>query len=120
MHEEHLFSNESEGLACTRSGAVHEHAGFGAKITVTGTVLDPEGEPLIGASVVAQGAEGVGVSTNIDGQFTLNVDAKATLVFSYVGYNTLTVPVDGRTTINVAMTENSVMLGEVVAIGMDQ
>ncbi|CCX48960.1 tonB-linked outer membrane protein SusC/RagA family [Bacteroides sp. CAG:927] len=37
------------------------------KITVTGTVLDPEGEPLIGASVVAQGAEGVGVSTNIDG-----------------------------------------------------
>lgn len=87
------------------------------KITVTGTVLDPEGEPLIGASVVAQGAEGVGVSTNIDGQYTLNVDAKATLVFSYVGYNTQTVPVDGRTTINVTMTENSVMLGEVVAIG---
>ncbi len=87
------------------------------KITVTGKVVDSEGEPLIGASVVPQGANGYGVSTNIDGEYSLSVDANASLVFTYVGYNTLTEPVNGRTHIDVAMTENSVMLGEVVAIG---
>ena len=87
------------------------------QITVSGTVLDPEGEPLIGCSVVVQGNEGVGAATNIDGQYTLKVNANSTLVFSYVGYNTQSVPVNGRTTIDVTMTENSVVLGEVVAIG---
>lgn len=87
------------------------------KITVTGKVVDPEGEPMIGASVVAQGADGVGASTNIDGEYSLKVDANATLVFSYVGYNTLSEPVNGRTHIDVVLTENSVVLGEVVAIG---
>ena len=86
------------------------------KITVTGTVTDSEGEPLIGASVVAQGG-GAGVATDIDGKYTLRVDANATINFSYVGYNPISEPVNGRTVIDVTMTENSVMLGEVVAIG---
>lgn len=85
-------------------------------ITVSGVVSDPEGEPLIGASILAQGTT-VGTSTNIDGEYTINVAPDATLVVSYVGYDTQNVPVDGRTSINVTMQENSVMLNEVVAIG---
>lgn len=85
-------------------------------ITVSGVVSDPSGEPLIGASILAQGTT-VGSSTNIDGEYTINVAPDATLVVSYVGYDTQNVPVDGRTSINVTMQENSVMLNEVVAIG---
>lgn len=85
-------------------------------ITVSGVVSDPSGEPLIGASILAQGTT-VGTSTNIDGEYTINVAPDATLVVSYVGYDKQNVPVDGRTSINVTMQENSVMLNEVVAIG---
>lgn len=93
--------------------------GFGLNaqsISVSGTVTDPQGEPLIGASVLAQGTT-TGASTDIDGNFTINVAPTGALVISYVGYETQTVPVDGRTHINVQMQENSVMLNEVVAIG---
>ena len=86
------------------------------KITVTGTVIDPEGEPLIGASVLVQG-ESMGTATDLDGNYSISVPSDGTLVFSYVGYETQEIPVNGRTVIDVKMTENSLVLGEVVAIG---
>ena len=52
------------------------------QITVSGTVIDPEGEPLIGASVLVKG-ETMGTATNIDGEYTLSAPADGTLVFSY-------------------------------------
>ena len=85
-------------------------------ITVTGTVTDATGEPLIGASVIAKGTS-VGAATDFDGNYSLSVDPKATLIVSYVGYDTQEISVDGRTNINVVLKENSVMLNEVVAIG---
>ena len=85
-------------------------------ITVPGTVTDATGEPLIGASVIAKGTS-VGAATDFDGNYSLSVDPKATLIVSYVGYDTQEIPVDGRTNINVVLKENSVMLNEVVAIG---
>lgn len=87
------------------------------KIAVTGTVVDNTGEPLIGASVQLEGNPAVGTSTDIDGNYRLEVPSNASLVFSYVGYTPKTVAVDGRNVINVTLSENSVMLGEVVAIG---
>ena len=86
------------------------------KITVSGTVTDPAGEPLIGASVLVQGTSN-GVATDIDGNYQIAVEANGTLVVSYVGYNTQEVAVNGQTTINVVLQENSVVLSEVVAIG---
>ncbi len=86
------------------------------KITVTGTVLDPTGEPLIGASVLVQG-QTMGTATDFDGNYTISAPADGVLTFSYVGYNTKEEAVNGRTTINVTLEENTVMLGEVVAIG---
>lgn len=86
------------------------------KITVTGTVTDSEGEPLTGASILAEGTS-VGTSADIDGNFRIEVDANGVLIVSYVGYDTQRVPVQNRTNINVVLKENSVMLDEVVAIG---
>lgn len=85
-------------------------------ITVSGTVTDPSGEPLIGASILAEGTT-AGTATDIDGNYTINAPSNGTLVFSYVGYDAQEVPVEGRSTINVTMQESSVMLNEVVAIG---
>lgn len=85
-------------------------------ITVSGTVTDRTGEPLIGASILAEGTS-VGTATDIDGHYTINVAPQGTLVFSYVGYDVQKVAVNGRHEINVTMRESSVMLNEVVAIG---
>ena len=87
------------------------------KITVTGTVTDPDGEPLIGATVKDKSNPAIGVATNIDGQYTIQIAADGTLEVSYVGYNVQEVPVEGRTVIDIQLAENSLMLQEVVAIG---
>lgn len=86
------------------------------KITVTGTVYEPEGEPALGASVVVQGQTN-GVVTDFDGNYTIEVDPQASLVFSYVGCEPQTVAVDGRTNIDVHLTTSAVALQEVVAVG---
>ena len=86
------------------------------KITVQGTVVDGTGEPLIGASVIPQGTT-AGAATDFDGNFQLTVDSKATLVVSYVGYDTQNVAVNGQKSLRIVMKENSLVLDEVVAIG---
>lgn len=92
---------------------------FPQNITVTGTVLDEAGDPLIGATVQQKGAAN-GIATDIDGNFKLNVPKNATLVVSYVGYNTQSVAVDGRTNITITLKENAEMLDEVVVVGYGQ
>lgn len=86
------------------------------KITVSGTVYEPEGEPAIGASVVVQGQQN-GVSTDFDGNYTIEVDPQGTLVFSYIGCETQSVAVNGRTTVDCHLTSSAVALQEVVAVG---
>lgn len=84
--------------------------------TVTGTVSDQSG-PLPGANVLVKGTTN-GTQTDFDGNYTLdNVQGNATLVFSYIGYKTLEVPVSGRTTVDVNMQEDASELDEVVLIG---
>ena len=90
--------------------------GFAQKITVHGYVDDDLGEPLIGATVMEKGTTN-GTATDIDGNFTLNVMPDATLVVSYVGYDPMEVPVDGRTDIKITMQQNAQMLAETVVIG---
>lgn len=86
------------------------------QLNVKGTVTDPVGEPIIGASVMVQGTKS-GTSTDIDGNFAVTADSKATLRISYIGYETVDVPVNGRTDIKVELKENSAVLDEVVVIG---
>ncbi len=92
---------------------------FSQNITVTGTVLDEAGDPLIGATVQQKGSQN-GIATDIDGNFKLNVPKTASLIVSYVGYTTQTVAVEGRTTINITLKENAEVLDEVVVVGYGQ
>ena len=101
------------GLACLLLLAVPV---FSQEKTVTGTVVDELGEPLIGASVQIKGTS-KGAISDIDGNFSLSVPAEATLVFSYIGMVTQEVKVEGRTTLNVQMQSDSQMLAETVVIG---
>ena len=89
---------------------------FAQQITVQGIVKDEIGETVIGASVVEKGTTN-GVITGIDGDFSLKVSPQATLVFSYVGYKTQEVPVQGHTSLQVVLTEDAEMLDEVVVVG---
>ncbi|WP_031427525.1 SusC/RagA family TonB-linked outer membrane protein [Flavimarina sp. Hel_I_48] len=87
--------------------------------TVTGTISEPSG-PLPGANVLVKGTTN-GATTDFDGNYTINdVPAGAILVFSYVGFAQLEVPVNGQSTINATLEEDSNTLDEVVLIGYGQ
>ena len=87
--------------------------------TVSGTVSDANG-PLPGASVLVKGTTN-GTQTDFDGNYTLNnVDDAATLVFSYIGYKTQEIAVNGQSTIDVTLAEDAQALDEVVIIGYGQ
>lgn len=86
------------------------------EITVTGTVTDNLG-PVIGASIQVEGTT-IGCITDIDGNYNLpNVPANGTLVFSFIGYQTQKISVDGKTKIDVKLVEDSQLLQEVVVVG---
>ena len=91
--------------------------GMRAQVTVSGTVLDSAGETLIGVTVMEKGTS-LGCTTNIDGQFTLEVKSpKSVLVFSYVGMDTQEIPLNGRTKLQVTMAESAIALAETVVVG---
>lgn len=87
---------------------------------VSGVVTDNDGETLIGVSVVAQSKAGQNSATaitDIDGRYHIEVADNARLLFTYVGYKSLTVSVGTQSVINVTMTEDSELLEDVVVIG---
>ena len=87
-------------------------------VPVSGVVRDAAGEPLIGVSVVVPGSS-QGTITDLDGNYSIDVDASQTLEFSYVGYKTRTEKVGGRNIVNVTLQEDTKLLDEVVIVGYD-
>lgn len=87
-------------------------------ITIKGMVKESVSkEPIIGANVAIKGTT-LGTISDIDGAYTIqDVDSKGILVISYIGYKTQEIPINGKTTINVSLEEESIGLQEVVAIG---
>ncbi|TXD74106.1 TonB-dependent receptor [Aequorivita antarctica] len=84
---------------------------------VTGTVMDTEGVPLVGATVIIKGTS-KGTATDFDGNFKITVPNDAsTLVITYVGYKTQEVSIFGISNITVTMVEDSSALEEIVVIG---
>jgi len=86
------------------------------KTQVTGKVVDEQNNAIIGASVKVKGSN-LGVITDTDGNFVINVASNATLEISYVGYKTIEVSVNGKRHFDVKMTPTSETLGEVVVVG---
>ena len=87
-------------------------------VTVTGTVVDSTGEPLIGATVMEKGSQANGTVTDFDGNFSLNVATPTIIAVSYVGYDPKEVEIaKGQTHVEITLEENTTELDEVVVIG---
>ena len=84
---------------------------------VRGTVVDGNGEPIVGASVVVVGQTGMGTATGADGTWQLSVPDRANITISCIGYVTQTVSVAGRSAIDITLEEDNEFLEETVVIG---
>lgn len=84
--------------------------------TITGTVLDDTGQPLPGANVVEKGTTN-GTQTDFDGNYSLNVSDGATLVFSYIGFKSTEIAVNGQSSVNATLAEDAAALDEVIVTG---
>ncbi|MDC1365190.1 TonB-dependent receptor [Algibacter sp.] len=88
-----------------------------AQDRVSGVVKDVGGIPLPGVSIIQKGTTR-GASTDFDGNYSLELTlGEKTLVFSYLGFKTIEIPVNGKTTINITLEEDVASLDEVVVIG---
>ncbi|HYG19836.1 MAG TPA: TonB-dependent receptor [Ohtaekwangia sp.] len=86
-------------------------------VRVTGKVTDSQGVPLPGVNILVKGLTS-GTTTDSDGNFSLEVpDGDVTLVFSFIGYATQEVALNGQTTLNVSLADDIQSLGEVVVVG---
>lgn len=93
---------------------------YSQTLRVTGTVSDSKGEPLPGVGIKVKG-NNIGVSTSVEGKYVIDVpDAKAVLVFTYIGFATEEKTVGGNKVLNVKLTENENALNEVVITGYGQ
>ena len=86
-------------------------------VNLRGKVVDSSGEPVIGASVVLVGNNSVGAITDLDGNYSLQVPANSSVTVSFIGYQSQTVAVGGRSTINFTLEEDNEFLEETVVIG---
>ncbi len=120
-----LFSLQWPGYAawrcrCWLSCSVPRCGHKGGGVSIKGTVVDSNGEALIGASVVVKGNTALGTVTDFDGNFSLNVPSESsTIVVSYVGMNTREMRVGKQRQFNVTLTDNT-QLTEVVVVGFGQ
>ncbi|MDR1161657.1 MAG: carboxypeptidase-like regulatory domain-containing protein, partial [Tannerellaceae bacterium] len=84
--------------------------------TISGTVVDQNDEPVIGANIIEKETTN-GVISDLDGKFSLQVSPDATLVISYIGYDIQEVPVGNQTQLRITLTESSLGLEEVIVVG---
>ena len=86
------------------------------EVTISGNVKDSNGEPIIGASVLEKGTTN-GIITDFDGNFNLTVNSNSILSISFVGYKTQEINVNGQTSFNIVLSEDTEVLDEVVVVG---
>ena len=89
---------------------------FAQNVGISGTVVDSNGEPLIGVSVIVKGTT-TGTMTDLDGKFSLNVPSDAVLEISSIGYVTQSMPVGSTRVFNVTLADDNEMLDATVVIG---
>ena len=109
------LKNQSDRLTITSGNNIVW--GSKADIPIKGKITDQKtGEALIGVSIKVKGTT-VGVSTDVNGNYSLNAPENGLLVITYIGYETIEVLVNNRGTINVPLVGSSTSLDEVVVVG---
>jgi TonB-linked SusC/RagA family outer membrane protein len=89
-----------------------------SQTTISGTVIDELGDPLIGVNIVLQSDNTVGVISDFNGEYSLEVpNTNDSLVFSYIGYEPQTVAIAGRSQIDIKMQPQVNILGDIVVVG---
>ncbi|HEY0274045.1 MAG TPA: SusC/RagA family TonB-linked outer membrane protein, partial [Chitinophaga sp.] len=89
---------------------------YAQQVSLTGKVTDEKGQPLPGAGIQVRGSR-TGASADNAGVFHLNVPPNATIIVSYVGYNSDTIPLSGQTVLNVTLRPSTAALDAVVVVG---
>ena len=84
--------------------------------TVSGKIVDQNGEPIIGANVVEKGTTN-GTVTDMEGKFSIDIASGSTLMISYIGYVEQIIPVTGKERLDIVLKEDSQSLDEVVVVG---
>ena len=84
-------------------------------LTITGSVSDPDGEPLVGAAVIVDGTSN-GVITDHNGAYSLKAPANAVLNVTFIGFSTQQIPVEGRSVINVVLSPDQNILDETIIV----
>ena len=90
---------------------------FAQNRPLSGKVVDQNGDPVVGASIMVVGNSSLGTVTNVDGNYSFNVPAQASITVSCIGYSSQTVAVGGRPVINFTLEEDNEFLEETVVIG---
>jgi len=101
-----------QAFAADKADAVNQD-----KVMVTGIVLDETGEPIPGVSIVEKESSTNGTITDVDGRFALNVGSNSTVVFSFIGYKTITMAASKVNNQTIRLTEDALGLEEVVVTG---
>lgn len=111
-----LYKDESKKIEANSSTIERLSVQQQTKKNITGTVVDEQGEPIIGANIIEKGTTN-GTITDYNGKFSLNVDNSALLIISYIGYLDQEINMEGLTTINVVLKEDVLSIDEVVVVG---
>lgn len=87
------------------------------KVNIKGNVVDVHGEAIIGATILEKGNPSNGTITDYDGNFSLDVASDAVLQISYIGYQEIEVAVQGQTSFNIVLREDTKQLDELIVVG---
>ncbi len=90
---------------------------FAQNRSISGTVVDSQNVPIIGASVIVVGNSTMGTITDLDGKFSLSVPAGSSISVSFIGYETKVVAVGNQSVFNIVLSEDTEFLEETVVIG---
>ena len=85
-------------------------------VQVTGTVVDSAGEPIVGAAIVVAGTT-TGVTSNVDGSFSVNAPRSGKLIVSCLGYEENTIDIAGKTSFNIVLADSSESIDDVIVVG---
>jgi len=115
LNFQQVNSNISMRQSSTRS-SVQEKAAIEELVDITGNVIDSQGEPLPGVTIIIEGST-TGTVSGIAGEYSISAEPEDYLIFSFIGYKQQRVAVANQTEINITMLEDEQALDEVVVIG---
>ena len=105
------FSPDEEPPVMEETSAVQD------AIKITGKVTDSSGEPLVGVSVIVLGEKGNVATTDVDGLYHIEAPADGVLEFAFIGMKKREVPVNGRGVVDVVLSDDNLLLEELVVVG---